>query len=96
MYVHIDGAFTNGTPETLKNIREMIKLKFNIQESRNVKKFLGMYYEWSHDAKDTYAKISMEKDVKKLVDGYDKFIGSDVKFQKIPGVSGTNLSKSEL
>ena len=38
----------------------------------------------------------MEKDVKKLVDGYDKFIGSDVKFHKTPGGPGTTLNKSDL
>ena len=41
-------------------------------------------------------KMTMEKDVKKLVEGYDKYTGSDVKVQKNPGGPGTTLSKSEL
>ena len=38
----------------------------------------------------------MEKSVKKLVDRHEKYIGSDVKTQKIPGPTGTTLNKSNL
>ena len=34
-----------------------------------MKKFLGVYYEWGRDAKGLQAKMTMEKDVKKLVKG---------------------------
>ena len=40
--------------------------------------------------------MNMEKSVKKLVDGHEKYIGSDVKTQKIPGPTGTTLNKSNL
>ena len=69
-------------------------MKFNIQESVEVKKFLGVYYEWVHDEKGPYAKINMEKDVNKLVKRYEEFIGKYVKVQKNPGAPGTTLSKS--
>ena len=74
----------------------MIKLKFNIQEYGKAKKYLGVYYEWGHDAKGLYDKMTMDKDIKKLVDIYEKFIGSDIKVQKTPGAPGMNLSKSDL
>ena len=38
----------------------------------------------------------MEKNVRKLVEGYVKFIGSGVKVQKTPGDPGKTLSKSEI
>ena len=38
----------------------------------------------------------MEKDVNKLVEGYDKYTGSGVKVQKTPVNPGTTLSKSDL
>ena len=38
-----------------------------------MEKFLGVYYEWGRDAKGTYAKMTMDKDVKKLVEGCDKY-----------------------
>ena len=34
-----------------------------------MKKFLGMHYEWGRDTKGSYAKMTTEKDVKKLVEG---------------------------
>ena len=51
MSVHLDDLFIAGSPETLESIKELIKLKFNIQESIKVKKFIGVYYEWVHDYK---------------------------------------------
>ena len=66
----------------------MIKLKFNIQESGKAKKFNGVYYKWGHDAKGTSSKMTMEKDLKKLADGYEKCSGSDFKGQKRPGATG--------
>ena len=46
--------------------------------------------------KGTYAKMTMEKDVKKLVEGYEKYTGSDLKVKKSLGAPGTTLSKSDL
>ena len=59
MSVHVDDIFMAGNPETLKVIKENIKEKINISDSRKVKKFLGVYYEWGHDEKGTYAKTTM-------------------------------------
>ena len=67
MSAHVYGIFMAGKPETLKVIKENIKEKCNISESGKVKNFLGVYYKWVHDAKVMYTKMTMEKDVKKLV-----------------------------
>ena len=40
--------------------------------------------------------MTMYKDVKKLIEGYKKYTGSDLKVQKNPGAPGMNLSKSDL
>ena len=40
--------------------------------------------------------MTTEKDIKKLVEGYKKYIGSDVKVQKTTGAPGMTLSKTEL
>ena len=93
---HVDDVFTEGSPETLKKIKEMIKLKFKIKESRKVRKFLGVYYEWGRDSEGTYTKLTMEKDVNKLVDGFENFTGSDLMVHKTPGDTGTTLSKSDI
>ena len=39
--VHVYNLFMAVNTETLRKIKEIIKLKFNIQESRKVRKFLG-------------------------------------------------------
>ena len=96
MSVHVDDAFTEGKPQTLEKIKENIKPNFNIQDSGKVKKFIRVYYEWGRDAKALYEKMTMEKDVKKLVEGYEKNNEGDVKVQKIPGTTGATTSKSDL
>ena len=94
MSVHVDYVFMEGRPEKLQEIKEMINLKFNIQDSGRVNKFLGVYYEWGCDAKGSYYKMTMEMDVHKLVERQEKFIESGVKVQKTPGATGKTLSKS--
>ena len=84
MYFHVDAVFMTGKLETLKNTQENIKKKFNNSYSRKVKKFLRVYHEWGRNARGTYANITVEKDVKNLVEGYKKYTGSDLKSQKIP------------
>ena len=96
MSVHLDDVFVAGSPETLESIKELIKLKFNIQESGKVKKFIGVYYEWVHGYKVLEEKITMKKDVKKLVDGYKKYTERGVKVQKTPGSTGMTLCKIKL
>ena len=80
--VHVNNVIISGNPETLKNSQGKIKLKLNIQESEKAKKFLGAYYELGRDEKWMYAKMTMDKDVKKLVNGYGKFIAVGVEVQK--------------
>ena len=82
MSVHEDGVFMAGKPEVLDKTKDKINMKFNIQDSGKLKNFLRVYYEWGRDAKGLYAKIIMENDIKKLVEGYKKHTGSDVKIQK--------------
>ena len=61
-----------------------------------MKNFLGVYYEWGCDAKVAYDKMTIEKDVNKLVELYENYTGSDFKVQKTPGDTGTTLSYSDL
>ena len=41
-------------------------------------------------------KMTMEKYVKKLVEGYEKYTGSDLRIQKTPRAPCTTLSKIDL
>ena len=67
MSVHVDDVFMAGNLEVLKNTKDKIKKQFNIHDSRKVKKFVKVYYEWGRDAKYTYEKLTMEKYVNKMV-----------------------------
>ena len=69
MLFNMDNIFMADNMESLKNIKENIKGGFNISEYIKVNNFLGFYYEWGHYVKATYAKMNMNKYVKKLVEG---------------------------
>ena len=64
----VEGVSMAGKPDNFEKIEEMINLKFNIQESGKVKKFFGVYYKRGRYAKGAYAKMTMENEVKKLVE----------------------------
>ena len=96
MSVHVDDLFMTGGLDTLENIKDMIKLDFNIQEYGRVRNFLGVYYDLYHDYKGVYTKISMGKYVNKLVIVYDKFTGSYNKVHKTLASPGTTISEIEL
>ena len=80
----------------MENIKEMVKFKFSIKESRKLKNFLEVYKEWCYNSKGLYTNMTMYKYVNKLVDGYEKFNGSYVKVHKKPGATSINLSESKL
>ena len=61
-----------------------------------VKKFIRVYYEWGCGVTVLDTKMTMEKYDKKFIEGYEKYNGSGVKVQKIPGDPGMTQSKSEL
>ena len=42
-----------------------------------------------------YAKITKDKDVKNIVEGYEKYTGIDLRIQKTSGATGRNLSTSD-
>ena len=67
-----------------------------LANQKRLKKFRGVYYGLVHDAKGTYAKRTMVKDVKKLVEGYGNYMGCYLRTQKSPGAPGTTLSKIDL
>ena len=96
MLVHVDDMFMPSKTETPKSVKENIKQKFNISDSVKVKKFIGVYNEWGHDEKGTYAKMTMEKGVKKLVEGYEKYMGVELRVQNTPRAPCTTLSKGDL
>ena len=72
-----------GKTEKFNRIKENIKDKFNISESRKVKNFLGTYCERGCNVKGRYAKKIMDKDVNNLVEGYKNYTGSDLRYRKL-------------
>ena len=96
MSLHMDDVFMASKPEKLKNTNENIKDNLNISQSGKGRKFLGVSYEWGCDAKGTYTKMTMEKDVKNLIQVYGRYTGSELNVQKTPGYPEMTLSKIDL
>ena len=96
MSVYVDDVFMERNQDTLKKSKDKIKPNINIQDSRKVKNFLRVYYEWGRDTKVLYTKTIIKKNVKNLIEGYEKNTGGDVKVQKTPDTPGTTTSNTDL
>ena len=65
-----------GTPEEVKWCQESLKQRFNITELVQVKKHLGVWYEWKKDKEgNTFIEASMHKMVEQIVKDYEKKAG---------------------
>ena len=96
MSVHVDDVFMAGNRDTFEKRKEKIQPDFNIQDYRKVKKFLRLYQNGVMMQKVRTQKLTTEKDVQKLVEGYDKNMGGEVKVQEPPGAPGTTPKNSDL
>ena len=87
--VHVDEVFIARNPETLKCIKEKAS-RSSISQTQE------RYSSFSESITSGVIMCKVEKDVKKLVEGYKNYMGSDLRVQKNPRAQGRTLSKSDL
>ena len=90
----VDDLLIGGTPEEVKWCQENLKKRFNITELGQVKKHLGVWYEWKKDQEgNTLIEASMHKMVEQIVKDYEKKAGGLPKDYATPGLPGITLPK---
>ena len=90
----MDDTFASGRRADAKKFTEDISKRFNITIQEEVKKHLGVDYEWGEDKFGPYAKASMDKYKKEIVELYEELTRKELKEWPTPAYPNTTLVKS--
>ena len=94
--VTVDDCAIAGLPEDIKWFMDGLESRFNITHGGELKKHLGVDYEWSFDNEKGkhFVKATMNKKVQATIDQLEKFLGREVKVKPSPGKPNEYLQKS--
>ena len=92
---YVDDVLLSGTIEEIKKFKEQFKRKYKITELGNMKKHLGMWYEWNSDEEGPYIKVTMDAMLEDIIYKYKETTGQEVSDQVSPGYPNKCLKKTE-
>jgi hypothetical protein len=96
LIVYVDDCMICGTQKAVNEIKQKMKTEFGIVEDGQLKKLLGVRYDWKKTTKgERYVVMSMEDKAKEIIKSYEEFTGKSPKVQNTPGTPGTVLTKNE-
>ena len=94
--MYVDDVLVSGQPKTIRWFLNEFKKKFKITELGQMKKHLGIWYEWKKDSGgEPYVKATMNEMIKEIVAKYEESTNSKVKDSQTPGAPGKTLKKNE-
>lgn len=93
--VHVDDVIVAGKNEFLEELKIKVKERFNITDLGQLKKHLGVNYEWGTDEYGDYVKAEMRKNAEKFISCYEEMFDKKVKVASTPGFPGKCLSTNE-
>lgn len=93
---HVDDCCVMGVKEYVEEIKKKLKLEFGTVEDGQLRKLLGVRYEWKRDEEDQpYIVMTMRDKAEDIVKSYEKYTGKTPKNQASPGAPGQTLSKNK-
>jgi len=93
--VTVDDCLMGGTPKELDIFMADIEKEFNIMKEMEVKKYLGINYEFKRDDNgDICAFCTIKAKVEDIVKSYEEYIGGKVKVYESPGAPNSVLDKN--
>ena len=94
--VYVDDVLIAGRKEDIKMFKEEFKKTYKITDLGNLKRHLGIWFEWIEtDDGERAVKMHMDDMATKIVKEYEKLTGGSVKEWKTPGFPSVKLSKPE-
>ena len=81
--------------EHIEELKRNVTKRFNITDLGQIKKHLGVHYEWGTDEKGDYVKAEMKKNAEKFINCYEEMFEKKVKVASTPGFPGKCLTKNE-
>ena len=92
---HIDDTTISGYQNDVKEFLDEFETHLAIERLGQVRKHLGVWYEWKRDDEGIYVVASMNKMVDEIDEAFQEATGKRAKFAKTPGFPGKMLSKNE-
>jgi len=76
--------------------KDKVKERFNTKELGQLKKHLGIWYEWKYDqGGELYVEATMPELVEDIMAMTEKHLGGELKPYQTPGIPGDSLVKHE-
>ena len=91
---YVDDLAVTGTQADVNKFKLALKQYFNVKELGQLRKHLGVWYEWGEDENGRYLQSEMEDFVKDMINDYTTIFGKEPKKASTPGFPGTVLSKN--
>ena len=96
LVVTVDDCVMGGNPKDVQLLMEDIEKRFSITRDLEVKKHLGIDFNWIKEENGNMSvELTMEKKAKDIVESLEKFLGREIKTQKSPGKPHTVLIKNK-
>ena len=92
---HVDDCAVCGKPMDVDWFKTKLKKYFTIKEIGQLKKHLGVWYEWGEDKQGRYLESSMEDFVTGMRNDYNELFERYPKNAMTPALPGTNLTKNQ-
>ena len=91
--VNVDDTLALGREEDLQSFVDEISKRFNVTVQKEVKKHLGVDYEWGEDEFGPYAKASMKKYEREIWELFESLTGKTLGLYPTPAHPNTTLVK---
>ena len=93
---HVDDTLLVGTPERIKIFKEQMKFRFNLKELGQMKKHLGIHYDWTRDKEGKPIVIARMRDLtNEIIKVTEQHLGRTIKEQDTPAKPGEVLELTD-
>lgn len=95
--VYVDDCLIAGEKEFICEMKDKLKSKFGVVEDSQLRKLLGVRYEWDNldDPEEAKVTMSMEDKAMEIINGYEKATGKVPRVYCTPGKPMEILEKHE-
>jgi transposase InsO family protein len=93
--LYVDDTLCLGHARELQWLYESIETKFKIERLGQLKKHLGIWYEWKEENGETVIEASMPQLINEIVKLYENTSGKPAKNFSTPGAPGKTLMKHQ-
>ena len=93
--VYINDILCAGGAKEIKWFKKQVKMNNNITDLGQLRKHLGIWYEWKEDERGPYIKAEMNKMAEVIIEDYEAHTKKPAKLYKTPGIPGVRQIQTQ-